>query len=87
MGGLVEMYNLKELIVPNSNSVGYIGLSHSGKKRVKGWNIANQSVRITQDYNCVGHNVDISYSDSDDEMSAENRVFWRFLLIDDLYER
>lgn len=35
--------------------------------------------------NCVGHHVDIKYSDSDDELSSEDREFWCFLLDDDVF--
>lgn len=87
LGGLVEMYHLKELKVPNSNSVGYIGLSGSGKKKnVKGQGDTNQSIRFFRDCNNVGHNVDIMYSDSDDELGAEHREFWCFLLNDNVFD-
>lgn len=87
LGGLVEMYHLKELKVPYSNSIGYVGLSSSGrKKHINGWGISNPSNCILQDDNCVAHNVDILYSDSDEEPSSEEREFWCFLLNDDIFD-
>lgn len=87
LGGLIEMHHLKELRVPYSNSIGYTGLSGSGKKKhVKEQCVPNPSNCLLQDYNSIGHDVDILYSDSDDEMSDGEKDFWYFLLSDDIFD-
>lgn len=83
-GGLGEMYHLKELRIPYSNKISYI-LDDSSKKTVKEKGVTNQSICSLHDNNCVSHHVDIKYSDSDHELSSEDREFWRFLLDDDVF--